>query len=184
MEQTVEGRTVAEVRGDGSRAAAFRSLADRHLDESYRLAQAILREPADAEDATHDAFLTAWQKWPTLRDPALFEHWFRRILINTCRDRLRYASRWALRDISDELTVMAVDDIGARDERDVIRRAMKGLGPDDRIILALRYDRDLTVDSIATALGIPPGTVKSRLHNALRRLHASLDAMTTGEMPK
>jgi RNA polymerase sigma factor (sigma-70 family) len=184
MDQTVLRRKVSEVRADGPRAAAFRSLADHHLDGSYRLARAILREPAEAEDATHDAFVTAWQKWPTLREPALFERWFRKILVNTCRTRLRRASRWHLRDISDELTLTAVDDVAVRDDRDAIGRALMRLGPDDRIVLALRYDRDLTVDAIADALGIPSGTVKSRLHNALRRLHVALDAADAAEVSR
>ncbi len=83
-----------DVDGQASRADAFRALADRHLDASYRLAYLILGERADAEDATHDAFVTAWAKWSTLRDPLLFEHWFDRILVNTCRNRLRHVARW------------------------------------------------------------------------------------------
>jgi RNA polymerase sigma-70 factor (ECF subfamily) len=174
MDQTALTREASDVRGDAPRAAAFRSLAGEHLDESYRLARAILRDPDEAEDATHDAFVTAWQKWPTLRDPALFDRWFRKILVNTCRNRLRHASRWQLRDISQEIALAAADDDVARDERDAIGRGLATLGPDDRIILALRYERDLTVDGIADALGIPSGTVKSRLHNALQRLQAAI----------
>ena len=70
------------------RARAFLRLADDHLDTAYRLARHILRDPTEAQDATHDAFEQAWRKWSTLRDPARFEHWFDRILVNTCRDRL------------------------------------------------------------------------------------------------
>lgn len=182
MDQTVATQTLRGVRADAHRAEAFRSLADLHLDASYRLARAILRDPTEAEDATHDAFVTAWQKWSTLSDPARFEPWFRKILVNTCRNRLRRASRWNLRDISDELTLAAVDDDVTRDERDALGRALARLETDDRILLALRYDRDLTVDAIAGTLGIPSGTVKSRLHHALRRLHAALDAADAGEI--
>ena len=78
---------------EDSRADAFRRLAQLHLDSSYRLARAILGNAAEAEDATHDAFVTAWQQWSTLRDPLLFEHWFDRILVNTCRNRLRRTAR-------------------------------------------------------------------------------------------
>ena len=88
-----------------ARADAFRTLADRHLDASYRLAHAILGEQAEAEDATHDAFVTAWRNWSALRDHALFERWFDRILINTCRNRLRQRARWRSRDLSAELPV-------------------------------------------------------------------------------
>ena len=67
------------------RAAAFTRLADEHLDRAYRLARAILRDEAEAQDAAHDAFVQAWRKWDTLRDPARFEPWFDRILVNTRR---------------------------------------------------------------------------------------------------
>ena len=53
-----------------TRAAAFARLADEHLDQAYRLARAILRDESEAQDATHDAFVQAWRKWETLRDPA------------------------------------------------------------------------------------------------------------------
>ena len=80
------------VAGEGSaRAAAFTRLADEHLDKAYRLARAILRDETEAQDAAHDAFVQAWRKWDTLRDPARFEQWFDRILVNACRDRLRSA---------------------------------------------------------------------------------------------
>ncbi len=87
------------VEGSGSsvRADAFRDLADKHLDASYGLAYLILGQRAEAEDATHDAFVTAWRKWSTLRDHDLFQHWFDRILVNTCRNRLRHAPAGGLR---------------------------------------------------------------------------------------
>ncbi len=78
---------------DDVRVAAFERLASQQLDASYGLARAILGRSGDAEDAVHDAFETAWHKWPSLRDPARFEAWFGRIVVNTCRDRLRREAR-------------------------------------------------------------------------------------------
>ncbi|MEX1344119.1 MAG: RNA polymerase sigma factor, partial [Candidatus Limnocylindrales bacterium] len=80
------------------RATVFRRLADEHLDASYRLARAILRDPLAAEDAVHDAFVMAWRKWGSLRDVGKFDAWFQRILVNTCRSHLRRASRIRLTD--------------------------------------------------------------------------------------
>jgi RNA polymerase sigma-70 factor, ECF subfamily len=165
---------LAQVNESTGRAEAFRRLAARHLEESYRLARAIVG-PADAEDVTHDAFVTAWQKWSSLRDPALFEHWFHRILVNTCRNRLRHVQRLAVRDISAGMSVAVTDAIGQTLERDELSAAMTHLTPDERIVVALRFYRDLTVEQIANQLGIRQGTVKSRLHYALRRLEGFLD---------
>ncbi len=157
------------------RAQAFLRLADEHLDAAYRLACAILRDATDAQDATHDAFEQAWRKWSTLRDPARFEPWFDRILVNTCRDRLRSARRQAT-DISAEVAITSGDPYGQAHDRDVLANAISGLSPDQRVVVALRYYRDLTVEEIASRLDIPAGTVQSRLHYALKRLHAAIDA--------
>ena len=67
------------------------------------------------------------------------------------------------------------------DDRDAVGRALAGLSPDHRIVLALRYYRDLTVDDIARILAMPPGTVKSRLHHALRELGDALREARTPE---
>ncbi len=158
------------------RRAAFVRLASGHLDSAYRLARAILRDGGDAEDATHDAFVQAWRKWSTLREPALFERWFDRILVNTCRNRVRSSSRHQTRDISDEVAVAAGDQFGQAHDRDVLGAAIATLSPDHRVVVVLRYYRDLPVDEIAQRLGVPAGTVQSRLHYALKRLHAAIDA--------
>ena len=164
----------ADTRAD--RAAAFVRLADAHLDAAYRLARAVLHDPSEAQDATHDALLQAWRKWSTVRDPSRFQQWFDRILVNTCRNRLQRASRWQARDISTEVALAGRDPIGQADDRDVLGKAIATLSPDQRVVVALRYYRDLPVDEIAIRLDIPAGTVHSRLHYALKHLHRVIDA--------
>ena len=164
-----------EVAHPADRADAFRRLAEGHLDKGYRLARAILGEPADAEDAVHDAYILAWRQWSTLRDPSRFERWFDRILINTCRNRLRRRGRLRIEDISTELQLAEPGDrYSDANDREEVGRALAHLDPDHRIVVALRFFADLTVDDIAARVGVPAGTVKSRLHVALRRLHAAL----------
>jgi RNA polymerase sigma-70 factor (ECF subfamily) len=157
------------------RGQAFLRLADEHLDAAYRLARAILHDATDAQDATHDAFERAWRSWSTLRDPSRFEPWFDRILVNTCRDRLRSTRRQAT-DISVEVAITSGDQFGQAHDRDLLANAIAGLSPDHRVVVALRYYRDLPIDEIAVRLGVPAGTVQSRLHYALKRLHATIDA--------
>jgi RNA polymerase sigma-70 factor (ECF subfamily) len=163
-----------------ARADAFRMLADRHLDASYRLAHAILGQRAEAEDATHDAFVTAWRNWSTLRDVGLFEHWFDRILVNTCRNRLRRTSRWRTQDVFADLPLHAADAYGPTHDRELLWPAMARLAPDQRVVVALRFFKDMSIDAIADRLGTRPGTVKSRLHRGLRALRATLDQADPG----
>jgi DNA-directed RNA polymerase specialized sigma24 family protein len=77
-------------RTDDPRTETFAELMDRRvLDSAYRYATLILGDRADAEDATHDAALTAWRHLGELRDPARFEAWFGRIVVNACRVPMR-----------------------------------------------------------------------------------------------
>ena len=169
------GERMAEVGVDALREHAFRQLADRHLETSYRLASAILRNRAEAEDATHDAFVQAWRSWPTLRDPAKFEHWFGRILVNVCRNRLKRAGRWHAQDLSDDIATVRGDPFGQALDRDLLVNAIGTLSPDHQVVIALRFFRDLTVAEIADQLGVRQGTVQSRLHYAVKRLSAVVD---------
>lgn len=175
---------LAGVAGADARAFAFHRLADQHLDAAYRLAYAILHDPSDAQDATHDAFVTAWRRWATLRDPGRFQAWFDRILVNTCRHRLRDAGRHPTTDLSVDLAARGPGIERGVVARDMVAEGLAGLTPDQRTVIALRYARDLTVDQIAGTLGIRAGTVKSRLHYALRRLQATLEPAAREEEPR
>jgi RNA polymerase sigma-70 factor (ECF subfamily) len=173
--EAMADRRGVEVEDQAARADAFRALADQHIDASYRLAQVILGQRAEAEDATHDAFVAAWRNWSTLRDPELFEHWFDRILVNTCRNRLRHVSRRRMEQLSTDSEFITSDAFGPMHDRGQLLPAMAQLTPDQRVIVALRFYRDLSIDQIAARLGVRAGTVKSRLHRALRGMRISLD---------
>src|SRR5262245_45364698 len=168
----------ARVNGVGSeRAAAFDALAQQHLDAAYRTATLILRDPAEAEDATHDALVIAWRKWGSLKDPDRADAWFGRILANVCLERLRRRRRRPIVDISEEIAVRPTRDMPTSvADRDALDRAFARLSPEHRIAVVLRFYVDLTVDQIAERTDVPSGTVKSRLHHALRDLGVILDS--------
>lgn len=156
--------------------ALFAGLADRQLEASYRLAGVILGDPFEAEDATHDAVVAAWKRYRSLRDPDRFEAWFQRILVNTCRDRLRRRRRRQPVAGIELSQLRAGHDAYAQvEDRLSLDQAFEGLTPDQRLVVVLRFYADLEVHAIARLLGIPPGTVKSRLHTATQKLHAALD---------
>jgi RNA polymerase sigma-70 factor (ECF subfamily) len=154
------------------REASFRRLADEHLEASYRLANVILGDPAESRDAVHDAFIRAWQSWPSLRDHSRFEWWFKRIVVNTCLHRLRHAARHRVRDITAEIGLASAGPSSPVHDRIVVGQALSRLRPDDRVILALRYHHDLRIADIAELLRVPIGTVKSRLNAAHARLRS------------
>lgn len=169
----------AEPKAGEARAEAFRSLVGAELDRSYRLAAVILGDRFDAEDAVHDAAEMAWRRWADLRDAERFGAWFGRILINGCRDRLRRRRRRGLVEISriavEAEHPHAPDDSEGIGLRDLLRRAVDVLSPEERIVVALRYGEDLTVPAIAELIGVADGTVKSRLHRALGKLRTAIE---------
>lgn len=160
------------------RRIAFHRLADQRLDQCYRLATTVLGDEAEAQDAVHDAFVTAWRKYDTLRDPARFEAWFDRVVVNACRDRMRRRRRQWVKDLSEWKDTGAPDPTDPIADRIVVRRALNQLQADDRIVLALRFYRDMKVDDIADVMGINPRAASSRLHRAEERLRHILDDET------
>ena len=170
----MQGQRVIDEVGE-DRATTFDAFASGRLDAAYRIATAILGDPAAAEDATHDAFVAAWRAWPSLRDPSRFDAWFGRILVNTCRNALRRSRRAIVVDVSARLANESRDDYAAEAAvRDSLDRAFARLSADHRIAVVLRFYEDLTVDEIAHRTGVSSGTVKSRLHYALRALGVQL----------
>jgi RNA polymerase sigma-70 factor (ECF subfamily) len=172
------------VTGDrtADRETAFGRLMTDELDRVLRLASMILGSAVDAEDAVHDAAIIAWRKFDALHDSARFPAWFDRILVNVCRDRLRTQRRSNVVVLvpgmheTRKLTASGDDAAQAYADRQTVHGALLDLNPDQQVALALRYGADLTVPVIAARLGIAEGTVKSRLHHALRSLRAAIDA--------
>ena len=145
------------------------------LGDSFRLARAILLDDGEAEDAVQEAGLTAWRKRRSLRDPASFGAWFDRILVNQCRDQLRRRRR-TVRIAAPPVGREPIADPPETGTDPDLDQALAALDLDHRVVVVMRYWQDRTVDDIAARVGIPSGTVKSRLHHAMQQLRASLEA--------
>jgi RNA polymerase sigma-70 factor (ECF subfamily) len=158
-------------------ATAFVGLVQPELPGAYRLAGYLLRDATDAEDATQDALEKAWQAWPKLRETDRFGAWFDRIVVNVCRDRLRAKRGSRVLELDDEIASVthARDPFREALARDEVGRLIRKLPPDHQIVVALRFWRDLSVEEIAERLQMPSGTVKSRLHYAMKTLRQEID---------
>ena len=155
-----------------------RTLLISRAEEAHRLANWILHDPAAAEDAVQEAALMAWDRRHSLRNLETFNAWFNKILVNACRQELR---RRARRPVLSETDLTVDDGQGRLPVRDELARAIAILSPDEQIVVALRFGRDLTVPQIAAEAGMAEGTVKSRLHYALEHLRGALDAERRAE---
>ena len=155
-------------------ADAFGLLVADRMPGMLRLARTIVRNEADARDATQDAFVSAWQNLPRLRDERRFNAWLNTILANRCRDLLR--SRGRVKEIDIEgAALRALDPAPLAVERAAVVAAFDRLSIADRQILSLHHLDERPLDQIARALGIPIGTAKSRLHAARKALGRALE---------
>jgi RNA polymerase sigma-70 factor (ECF subfamily) len=170
-------RRVALTIPAASEVADFVRLIRPELPGAYRLAGYLLRDATEAEDATQDALEKAWQAWPKLRETDRFAAWFDRIVVNVCNDRLRHRRGVRVLELDDEIAGVptARDPFREGLARDQVGRLVQTLPPNQQVVVALRFWRDLSLEEIADRLALPLGTVKSRLHYAMRTLRQELD---------
>jgi RNA polymerase sigma-70 factor, ECF subfamily len=156
---------------------AFASLVHLTSDRLYAIATRILRDGDLAEDALQGALVTAWRQLPTLRDPARFEAWVRRLLVHACYAEARRRRSWTA-----HVRVLPVDGPVGPDgllsivERDALDRAFRRVSIEHRAVFVLHHHLGLSLVEIAETLGIPAGTARSRLHYATRLLRAAIEA--------
>lgn len=156
---------------------AFASLARGAGDRLLAIAYRILRDLGLAEDAVQQTLVLAWRELPSLRDVDRFDAWLHRLLVNACYREARRDRRWAanVRVLSIEEPARSNDYVSIV-ERDQLERGFRRLPPEQRAIFVLHHHLGLTQLEIAEQLGVPVGTVKSRLHYATNTLRAALEA--------
>ncbi len=156
---------------------AFDELARLTGDRCMAIAFRILRDFDSADDAVQSALLTAWREIRMLRDPERFEPWLHRILTNACYTEARRRSRR-----SEVVRLLPVEPVHGPDEyldvelRDQLERALRRLTVEQRAVLVFHHYLELSLPEIAARIGVPVGTVKSRLFHAKQALRASLEA--------
>ena len=159
---------------------AFGLLAVPLGDHLFAVAERILRDADLAADATQQALVSIWRDLPQLRDPARFEAWSYRLLVRAC-----YAeSRKERMSLAAVRVLPSVDPAGQADgtseviDRDLLERAARRLSVDHRVVVVLHFYLDLPLVEISSTLGVPVGTVRSRLRYAMRGLRAAIEADT------
>jgi RNA polymerase sigma-70 factor (ECF subfamily) len=160
---------------------AFAELARVSIRKLLVVARLILRDHARAEDATQEALVTAWTHLSALRDPDRFEAWLQRLLIHACytearRDRRRGSIEVHVAEFQMPQAIGAGDMAVDLARRDQLERGFRHLDTDQRTILVLHFYLGQTLDETAAVLGIPPGTVRSRLYRAMSAMRAGLEA--------
>ena len=147
----------------------FAAAVTEHSRRMYRAARAVLDSDADAEDAVSQAVLRAWQSLDRLRSKSAVRPWLVKIAVNCAYAQRRKQGKVIyLEDVSPEPAAPGIPQNGG------LWEAVCALPPERRAAVVLFYYEDMQVDEIAKALGIPTGTVKSRLSRARKQLKEML----------
>jgi RNA polymerase sigma factor (sigma-70 family) len=194
--QSVEGRPADDQLSDGElveRArqgdvGAYEQLVHRYQGLASRVAYLVARDVADAEDAAQEAFVKAYYALNRFRSGASFKPWLLRIVTNEALNRRRSAGRragLALRAAEEPVSGDAAPSPEAaaldREKKRSLLTAVEALPEPDRLVVTYRYFLDLSEAETAAALGVPRGTVKSRLSRAIVKLRAAMPAEVANE---
>lgn len=172
--------------------AAFESLMRANNSRLFRVARAILKDDAEAEDALQDAYLDAYRRIADFRGDAHLTTWLTRIVINHALMRIRRQRRdrsvvpfeapgrvdgeqtMDVADVADNEAESQTETVMRSEVRRMLERRIDELPVAFRTVFVMREVEDMTVDETAACLGIPAATVRSRLFRARALLRASL----------
>lgn len=157
---------------DGSPAAQFERMYRQTYPRMLTLAAVTLHDRAAAEDAVQDAYAQLWRRWETVEQPSA---WIRKAVVSTCISMLRSTKR---RGVRDRIIIARRPDLTLVSEQEPIFEVadlISALTERQRLAVALRYLEDLSELEIAEVLQCRPGTVKSTLNRALKKLRVVLD---------
>ena len=176
----IDEKHMIRLAADGD-MAAFEQLVTTHQPAIYRLALRTVGNEEDAADMTQEAFLRAWRGLGSFQADSSLSTWLFRLTSNVCIDFLRAARRHLVVPISgldadgEEYTLDAPDPVKLPEEELLAREEREELrAPEQRLILSLRVENDLSYTDIAAVLGVREGTVKSRLARARDQLRKKL----------
>ncbi len=162
-------------------AAAMRREFEERLAEcgplAYRVARGVLRNDADAEDVAQEALLRAYRRFERLRDRGRFRGWLVRIAFRLALDRARSSKRREVRETlwSQAAPLPSTEDLAATSEfQALLEAAMEELPEKQRLVLLLAAMQGHSLEEVAEMLGLPVGTVKSRLFFARKQLAEKL----------
>lgn len=180
MSQAQAVASTVRLASQGDEVAFARLVAEHHA-AMARVAFAIVGNVDGARDAVQSAWVIAWRRLASLREPEQVGAWLVAIAANEARQLLRRERRVTVTDISAGIEAShPVGDPSGRITALDLERVLARLKPDDRALVALRFVGGLDSNEIARHLGISASGVRSRLDRVLDRLRADLDAGERG----
>jgi RNA polymerase sigma-70 factor (ECF subfamily) len=183
---TREGELVRQAQtGD---ADAFAELVAEHQQFVYNLALRTVGDAHEAEDLAQEAFVRAWLALPNFRGQSQFRTWLYRIVTNLCYNRLPGLRR-ELSALGEEEVVEIADEslaepgsgLEADERRALLHEQIAALPQSYRLLITLRYQKEMSYEEIAKVVSLPLGTVKTGLFRAKARLRDALQQVEEGQ---
>ena len=177
----MENEAEIVARAQAGDAGAFEILVVEHQAYVYHLAFRVLGNEQEAEDTAQEAFVRAWQSLPNFRAQARFSTWLYRIVTNLCYNRLPKLRREVaaigeedIADTADHRIDLPHEGLEDAERRAWLHRQIDALPESYRLLITLRYQRNLAYEEIASITSLPMGTVKTGLFRAKERLRSAL----------
>lgn len=179
----MDAETQVVLRVQAGDAAAFRSIVDQHGPVMFRAAVMLTRDPALAEDAVQETFLKAWKGIGTFKAGTRLKAWLMRILLNHLNGVRRRRVLNVVRLVPGIKEPAAPDSPERQylhaEMADELLGMLDALRRDERSVIVMHYYMEMSLSEIAEATGWRPGTVRSRLSRALKRLRASIPSRSS-----
>lgn len=175
-ESTDDRREAQPPEAETQRVEALRALHDRYAGMLWRYVVSLTHRPADADDIVQETLLRAWHR-PSLlaEDPGQVRGWLVTVAHNLVVDQVRSAYRRHEEPMAEQVETTAEDRIDRLFDALLLRDALASLGVDHREVIVRAYYGGCSTTELAAELGIPEGTVKSRLHYGVRALRLAFE---------
>jgi RNA polymerase sigma-70 factor (ECF subfamily) len=167
----------------GGETEAFDLLIQRHTATLYRIVRRMCSDRAEAEAITQEAFLRAWENLPKSGRDRPFRPWLIRIAINVARDAWKKSRPLDFADLPTEEPLQITSTqpgpeewVEESERLEELALAVQSLDPAYRMVIAMRYEADMTYEEMAAALKLPLNTVRTRLYRAKQELRQAMEA--------
>ncbi|MFP4622052.1 MAG: RNA polymerase sigma factor [Bacteroidales bacterium] len=173
------------LQGDHS---SYATLVERHKDMVFTLAYRILKSREDAEEISQDAFMKAYRSLKKFRKEAKFSTWLYRIVYNLCVSRLRKNKKQIVslddedKNIDIEDTHSKIEQLENEERNRYVNQAIENLNDDEKTIITLYYQDELSVEEIAEITQLTRSNVKVKLHRSRLKLYEELNKVLKNEL--
>jgi len=187
MEKKTDEYYIREIlKGD---SGSFSQLVEKYGHLAFSLSMKILNQREDAEEASQDAFIKAYNSLGSFQSSSTFKTWFFRIVYNTSISRLRTRKNIEVKiedvKISDaeiQSTESAMVQLNTNDRQKYLQAGLERLDPEERALLKMYYYDDFSMDEVSDVTGLTVSNVKVKIHRSRKRLLQELKVILKDEI--